>query len=140
MKIKIAMVLAALSASIFTTVIALLFLAQSVGAAAPSGLNATLATSSTVTAGPGIFSSTTPRTIITADQPNCASRVITTTEQPIMLSFGAGFNSTTSPSGTRGHLQAASTTVVYDAGLYGCGQWTVYGFLASSTITFSEFR
>ena len=73
--------------------------------------------------------------------PYCASRVISTASSSIMLSFGS-----TTPSASRGHWQAASTTERYDAGLYGCGQWTVFGFpitgtaVTASTFSVTEFR
>lgn len=104
------------------------------------GLYATLATTSLADVGPNLFSSTTPRAIVTRPTTNCASRVITTVGQPIMLGFGAAYNGTTTPSGTSGVLQAASTTIVYDGGQFGCGQITAYGFGATTSITFSEFR
>jgi hypothetical protein len=44
------------------------------------------------------------------------------------------------PTGAFGHLQAASTTVVYDSGLYGCGAVKIYGFDANSVITVTETR
>ena len=71
---------------------------------------------------------------------SCKARVVTTRgSSAIMLSFGdtTGFGSTTL-SGTAGHLQLASTTVVYDSGLYGCGRMTAFGW-SSSTVTISEF-
>lgn len=43
------------------------------------------------------------------------------------------------PTGLYGHLQAASTTVAYDSGLYGCGLMKVYSF-ATQQITVSETR
>lgn len=66
----------------------------------------------------------------------CDARVISTVGVPIMLGFGTvdGFT----VSGTAGHLQGASTTVVYDSGEVGCGAVTAYGF-SSTTITVSEF-
>jgi hypothetical protein len=73
---------------------------------------------------------------------SCKARVITTRgDSAIMLSFGDKTNgdfSSTTLSGDIGHLQAASTTVVYDSELYGCGRWTAYAW-ASSTISVSEF-
>lgn len=74
-------------------------------------------------------------TIFTANTV-CASRLITTKAQPIMISF----DSATTPTGIVGHLQSASTTVSYDAGIYGCDTVKVYGYGASTTLTTSEFR
>src|SRR3990167_6920253 len=73
---------------------------------------------------------------------DCDARVITTTGANIFISFGepitpGNISSSTLANGV-GHLQATSTTVVYDSGLYGCGQWHAWG-PASSTITVSEF-
>lgn len=79
---------------------------------------------------------------IFAANDTCKARVVTTRgDSAIMLSFGdktnGDFSSTTLSAGI-GHLQAASTTVVYDSGLYGCGRWTAYAWV-SSTISVSEF-
>lgn len=77
-----------------------------------------------------------------ASNETCNARVITTQGlSAIMISFGDKTNgdfSSTTLGVAVGHLQAASTTEVYDAGLYGCGRWTVYAW-ASSTLTVSEF-
>lgn len=105
-------------------------------ASAPSGLPATVATSSTIAVG-----TSTKATILFAGDGTCSARIITTYAQPVMLSFAAV--SSTTISQTVGHLQAASTTVVYDSGLYGCGLFTAIGevystALASTTITLTE--
>lgn len=89
-----------------------------------------IATSSTVSV--GIQEN---KTIFTS-KTRCASRTISTVAQPIMISFSSDIT----PTGTVGHLQLASTTVAYEAGLYGCGAVTAYGQTASTTITVSEFR
>lgn len=71
---------------------------------------------------------------------NCKARVVSTSgNSAIMISFGdvTGFGSTT-VSGTAGHWQAASTTVAYDSGLFGCGRWTAFGY-ASTTVMVTEF-
>lgn len=83
------------------------------------------------------------KTQVFAENTACKSRVITTSGlSAIMISFddipAAGNVGSTTVSGTVGHWQAASTTVAYDSGIYGCGVWNVYGY-ASSTITVSEF-
>jgi hypothetical protein len=71
----------------------------------------------------------------------CDARVISTAGSNIFISFGetgvAGNISSTTLNNNVGHLQLASTTEVYDSGLYGCGQWHAFG-TASSTITVSE--
>jgi hypothetical protein len=85
-------------------------------------------------------------TIFASDE-TCNARVISTQGlSAIMIAFSdpvlsaqlAGNLGSTTVSASAGHFQAASTTVVYDAGLYGCGRWTVYAW-ASSTLTVSEF-
>jgi len=68
----------------------------------------------------------------------CATRVISTTDRAIMLTFSDRLNQT--PTGVFGHLQSASTTVSYDAGIYGCGLYKVFGFDAKSNITVTELR
>lgn len=99
---------------------------------APSGLQATVATSSPA----GIVVGTTAQTVFATS--TCSARVITTVAKPIMITFSS-FNEAT-PSGVFGHYQAASTTVAYDSGVYGCGALKVYGFDASTTITVTETR
>ena len=63
---------------------------------------------------------------------SCSSRTISTASTSIMLAFGSS-----TPSASFGHWQGASTTVAYDSGLYGCGQWSVYGF-GTGQITITE--
>lgn len=73
---------------------------------------------------------------------SCKARIVSTTGgSAIMLVFGDPANgdlSSSTVSGTVGHWQAASTTVAYDSGLYGCGRWSAYSY-ATQTITVSEF-
>lgn len=88
-----------------------------------------MATSSTIAVGPQ-----ENKTLFTARQ-TCSSRVITTVAQPIMLSFNTNITATA----LAGHLQAASTTVVYKSDDFGCGAVSAYGHNASTTITTSEF-
>lgn len=109
--------------------------AKNVGATAPAGLNAQVATSSTLAVGPGnnmyALGTTTRESAF-----QCAARVISTTGQPIMISFAA--LSSTTLSQVVGHQQPASTTVAYDGGLYGCGYMTIRGLNSSTTITLTE--
>jgi mitochondrial fission protein ELM1 len=106
-------------------------------AEAVPGTAATVATSSTLAVGPGnnmyAFGTTTRE-----GNYQCAARIISTTGQPIMISF-ASLSSTTL-SQTVGHQQAASTTVAYDGGIYGCGYMTIRGLNSSTTITTAETR
>lgn len=71
--------------------------------------------------------------------PTCHSRVVSTNHD-IRLSFDEvlGHGSSTL-SGTVGHLQLASTTVVYDSALYGCGWMTAKATQATTTVTISSF-
>ena len=86
-----------------------------------------------------------PQEIITvfASKANCSNRVISTTAgdgQAIQVLYGAPTNGdVTTPTELIGHLQAGSTTVAYDAGLYGCGAFKVFAS-ASTTLLISEFR
>lgn len=98
-------------------------------ASAPSGLPATVATTS-----PAAVSTTVIPLFATS---SCSSRIITTYVSPVMLTFSDYAGQV--PTGTFGHLQAASTTVAYDSGLYGCGLVKAYSF-AAQTITTTETR
>lgn len=106
--------------------------AKEAHAAAPSGLMSSVATSSnpTVTTTPSLVFATTTGS-------GCAARIITTGASPIMITFSD--NQGKVPSGTYGHLQAASTTSAYDGGLYGCQAVRIYSFV-SGTISVTETR
>lgn len=95
------------------------------------GLPASIATTSPAAV------STSQSLIFGTTSPNCSSRIITTLSSAIMLTFSDKPGVT--PSATVGHLQAASTTQVYDSGLYGCDAVRAYSF-SSQTITVSEAR
>ena len=104
--------------------------------AASSGLQSTIATSSQLRVGP-------QAKILAFTASTCVSRVISTAGQAIQISFGtypASGDATTTPASGVGHIQAASTNVVYDSGIYGCGNVGIFGESASTTITVSEFR
>lgn len=106
-----------------------------------TGTSAYLQTSTTTVVGPQ--GAAAVKTQIFAENTACKARVVTTSGlSAVMISFddipAAGNVGSTTVSGTVGHWQAASTTVAYDAELYGCGTWNAYGY-ASSTITVSEF-
>lgn len=103
---------------------------NNVSASAPSGLAASVATSSQATVGTTAIS-------LFATSTSCAARVITTYASPVMLTFSDYAGQT--PTGLFGHLQAASTTVAYDSGVYGCGLVKAYSF-TSQTITVTETR
>lgn len=100
------------------------------------GYSSYLQTATTTTVGP----QSTVTLFAAKTDGSCKSRVITTNNNAIHLSFGdtTGFGSTTISTGV-GHYQAASTTVAYDSGLYGCGLVAARGLTASGTVTISEF-
>ena len=104
---------------------------------APPGLPSLNSTSSVMTI-------TTSALTIFSDSPFCSSRVISTQDQPIMLAFGEAGDFTvasTTISGSVGLLQPASTTVAYDAGIYGCGRVSaIAGDNVSSEVTVVEYR
>lgn len=96
---------------------------------AQSGLQATVASTSAQVVG------TTQRLLVATS--TCAARIISTRTQPMMLSFGD--NQGFVPTATTGILQAASTTVAYDSGLFGCGAMRVIsGTVTSDTIVVTE--
>lgn len=110
--------------------LSLLIGSQKVGASAPPGIAASIATSSN----PTIAAVTSTLLFSTS---TCATRVITTYASPVMLTFSD--NQGLTPSGIFGHLQPASTTVAYDATQYGCGAVKVFSFVAQ-LLTVSESR
>lgn len=95
-------------------------------ASAPSGLQATVASS-------------TAEVVLAASAVNiaatstCAARIISTTQQGIMLTM-SDFSGQT-PTQTFGLWQAASTTVSYDSGQYGCGLIKAIANGANTNIT-----
>ena len=116
--------------TVFALLGIILSYSRPVAASAPTGMQAQFATSSGITANPtSVFTAFATST--------CTSRVVTTKSNPVMFLFG---DQATTTSGTNGHLQPASTTVAYDAGLYGCDKWTVFGFGSEVQITVTEFR
>ena len=128
---------------IITIVFALIALAivfkpmEYIRGSAPTGVSASLDVATTTEVGPNDITDT----IFSVAQ-GCDARIITTRgDSAIMLSFGdnkvAGDFSSTTLSGAIGHLQLASTTVVYDSGLYGCGRWTAFSWV-TTTISVTE--
>lgn len=98
-------------------------------ASAPSGLPATIATSSRVTV------STAQRLVFSTS--SCAARIISTASSTATITFEDLFGQV--PSEVFGHVQATGTTVVYDSGQFGCGPVRVYSYLPQQ-ITVSESR
>lgn len=119
-------------AFVCVAVFTVLFQTSNVTASAPSGLAATVATTSIAA-----VTNSSSYLFATTTFGNCATRVITTYASPVMLTFSdySGQN----PSGTFGHLQAASTTATYDGGQFGCNAVKVFSFTAQ-TITVTETR
>ncbi len=114
---------------------------QKAESSSPAGTR-TLISSSTIAA---IVGSTSPVTLFAVNSA-CTSRVISTVQSAIMLTFATStdLDQTVQPTATFGHVQAASTTVSYDSGIYGCGVVQAFGFEASSatpstTISIAEF-
>ena len=116
---------------------------------------AAISATTTVVGPVGTGLNATAITIFGANR-SCSSRIISTRGTndvaagtgAILILFhdftdldGGQFNSLASSSfdGLLGHVQAASTTVAYDASLYGCGRWTANAS-ASTTITTTEIR
>ncbi len=102
---------------------------KEVGAAAPAGIQATVATTSLNAV------STTATTVFATS--TCAARIVTTTASDIRITFSDYAAQT--PTAAFGHLQTASTTVAYDGGIYGCDRMKVYS-LVGSNITVTETR
>lgn len=104
---------------------------------ATAGLPATLQTVQQIAVGP-------QEIIVLFNQSNtCSSRIISTKASPILLAFatstvsGMATSSAHLSLSNNGLVQAASTTVAYDGGLYGCGVVAALGY-ASTTITTVE--
>jgi len=82
------------------------------------------------------FTLTSAAIVITATSTNCSARIITTgTDSGIGFTFD-------SPLGIAnfGHWQAASTTQVYDGGLWGCGTIRARSAESAASITISNVQ
>lgn len=113
-------------------VLTAMFLTQKAFGSAPSGLQASVATSTLA------YPVGTSQTILFATS-TCASRVITTRDVPVSLSFNESVGQV--PTATSGHVQLASTTVVYDSGQYGCGTVRVVSTtVGATTVHVTESR
>lgn len=126
--------------SVIALVIWVLSMTQISNASAPGGFR-TIVSSSTVKATVG----TTTTTLFGVNS-SCTNRVVTTYAQPILITFATStdLDQTVQPTNVFGHIQPASTTKEYDAGLYGCGVMQAISYPASSgvpstTISISEF-
>ena len=96
--------------------------------------DATVVPARMATTSPAAVTSTASLVFATS---TCSSRVITTAASDINITFTDVQGLT--PTALLGHVQRASTTVAYDAGLYGCGAVKIYSY-ASQTLTVSEAR
>ena len=101
-----------------------LFFAQTTYGSAPSGLEASVATTSAFVVGP-------TDQMLLATSTNCAARIVATRNSEVQLKFSEFAGGLLN--GMGGVTQAASTTVAYDGGIYGCGSLHVYSF-SSSTV------
>lgn len=102
--------------------------------AAPAGIPATQRVATTTSVGPQ-----ETKTLFAANAA-CSARIIRTQGEPIYVLFADPTNgdlASTSLTAVAGFYQAASTTVAYDSGLYGCGRMVAES-LASTTITIAE--
>ena len=108
---------------------------QPVQGAASMGIPATYATSSTLQVGKEFVQ------VLSVASNSCTSRAISTGSAAIRLSFGGTATSTATSTAQIGSdvglIQAASTTVAYDGGIYGCGFVGVTGQAGSGTTTVS---
>lgn len=130
MKNKILVSFVFVSTLIVVGLIALDFKAKVSEASAPSGLQSTVATSSVFTIGAAAAT-------VFATSSNCASRIITTKANEITITFTDKTGQ--SPTNVFGHLQAASTTVAYDSGIYGCNAFKIYSY-GTQNLTVTETR
>lgn len=96
---------------------------------APSGLQASVATTS-------VNAVTNTQSLVFATS-SCSARIITTSASNIMVTFGD--KQGVVPTGSIGHIQAASTTVTYDGGVYGCDALRIFSY-ATQNITVTETR
>jgi len=103
-------------AAAFAVVLVFSFSERTLGSA-PSGLGATMASSSKQTV-------TNTAKLLFATSTNCAARIIGTTSTPITLTFTD--KNGRSPDATTGFVQQASTTVVYDGATFGCDAVKVF--------------
>ncbi len=103
---------------------------QRAEASAPTGLPATIATSSNLT-----LAAVTSLSVFATS--TCAARIVTTSGSAVMMTFSDRVGDV--PTGSFGHLQPASTTVAYDSGQYGCGLVRILSF-GAQFITVSESR
>ena len=99
-----------------------MFSSMQAQASAPSGLAATVASSSVK----ALANVTAEIVMATSTNPNCAARIVTTQAgNGVMMTFSDQFGEV--PSATRGVFQTGSTTVAYDGAIYGCRAIKAFG-------------
>lgn len=125
-----------LGGGLIVALIVIIFLAGrtpvAFGAAEP-GTSATVATSSAQ----AVVAATAELLFATSTANSCLSRVVSTQGDAIKLTFSDYRGDV--PSATIGHVQAASTTVAYDASTYGCNAVKVFSY-GSQTLQIAEMR
>ena len=126
-------------AALFVLSIIIFFLSRSGVTKAESipGVPASIATTTNLSVGPAATLAIASTTNSSGSPATCASRIISTGSSAVMLTFTDKQGQ--SPTGLFGYWQAASTTVAYDSGLYGCDAVKVYSYTAQN-ITVSEAR
>ena len=107
--------------------------------AAPGGMQTKVSTSSVIT----LQNGQAGKTWTIAASSTCVARIVSTTDQAIMLKFAtssSGYNL----NGMAGHVQTGSTTVAYDAAIYGCDDLlaatTAAGGATNTQITITELQ
>ena len=93
---------------------------------APAGLPASLASTSQIT----VVAATVISPVATST--SCSARIVATASTTAMVHVGEIV-----PTASRGYFIAASTTQIFDGGIYGCGTVKVYPF-ATGVITVTE--
>lgn len=81
--------------------------------------------------------------VIFDENRSCTSRIISTGSTTVRIitassTFSGVATSTNYLNNARGIIQAASTTVAYDSGIYGCGYWGAIGYAPTTTLTVIE--
>jgi len=113
-------------------ILSALFITQKSYGSSPSGLPSTIASSTSS------FAVGTSQGLLFATS-TCAARIVSTREAGVMLTFNEPVGQV--PTAITGHFQAASTTVAYDSGQFGCGAVRAISATgAATTITVSETR
>ena len=112
--------IALIAGSIILSLYVLGWNSQAAHASSTPGLGATVSSSTQETVG------TTAGIVAATSTYTCAARIISTQNSPIMLQFSQFQGG--APTGGAGLWQAASTTVAYDSGLYGCNAISAYSY------------